>query len=204
MTPICFIFISIAVLVGMCVWLLVKYVRLHLATKRREILEDLGFIKDGLADIVEKGKEVEDLCERLKRHDNAPQPVDIRDVEFAPPGTVLSDNEEVSHRDIDEVFADKPSASLSIEDIEAAFEAGTFAESYKSSYLHQPDKRFKASLGKYVAIRPEFHCQIQRILHAANAECATISGFIDNILFEHFSINAIGIEETLNPSNKRL
>lgn len=198
------IFICVAALMAICMWLLVKCVKLHIDKKRGEILEDLGFMKNGLAAIVEKGKEVEDLCERLKRHDNAPRPIDIRDVEFAPPGTVLSDIEEVSQRDIDKVFADKPSASLSIEDIEAAFEAGTFAESYKSAYLHQPDKRFKASLGKYVAIRPEFHWQIQKILHAANAECATISGFIDNILFEHFSINAIGIEETLNPSNKRV
>lgn len=203
MTPIYIIFISIAGLVGLCVWLLVKYVRLHLATKRREILEDLGFIKDGLADIVEKGKEVEDLCERLKRHENTVQPIDINDVEFVP--DIAPSTDPVISPDINEVFAEKlPRTSLSIAEIEGAFEMNKFADSYKEDYLHQPDKKFKASSGKCVLIRPAYHRKIQDILYAANAECSTISGFIDNILYEHFTNNAINVEEILNPSNKRI
>lgn len=204
MNPIYVILISFAVLLGICVWLLVKCVKLHMATKRREILEDLGFIKEGLAEIIEKGKEVEELCERLKARDNASRPLDIRDVEFAPSDTSLSDIEEAPRIDINEAFADKPSAGFSFEDIEAAFEAGTFAESYKVDYLHQPEKKFKASSGKCVWIRPEHHRKIQDILYVANAECVTISGFIDNILVEHFTKNAINIAEILNPIKKRL
>lgn len=200
MTPIYVMFISFIGLFAVCVWLLVKCVKLHMAMKRREILEDLGSIKDGLSEIIEKGKEVEDLCERIKQRDNTVQPIDIRDVEFAPSGTNLSNLEEETRIDIDETFIEKPSASLSFADIEAAFEAGTFVESYKSDFLHQPDKKFKASSGKCVLIRPDHHRKIQRIISAANAECVTIYGFIDNILCEHFSKNAISIDEILNPS----
>lgn len=204
MTQIYVMLISFSGLFAVCVWLLVKCVKLHMAMKRREILEDFGFIKDGLSEIIQKGKEMDDLCECLKQRDNTAQPIDIRDVEFDPSGTDLSNLEEESRTDIDETFIEKPSASLSFADIEAALEAGTFVESYKSDFLHQPDKKFKASSGKCVLIRPEHHRKIQRILSAVNAECVTIYGFIDNILCEHFSKNAVNIDEILNPNKTRL
>ena len=196
------ILISVAGLVIISMWLLAKCVKLHLDKKREEILEDLGFVKDGLAEIVRKGKEVEDLCERLKEHCNAPGILDINDVEFATDQPIFSETN--STEASMSMPAPAPTASFSIEDMEAAFETGAFAESYRSDYLHLPDKKFKTREGRQIVIRKEYHRRIQNILYMANSECNTIFGFIDNVLSVHFAKNAVNIDEILNPSKKTL
>lgn len=202
MNPMYVILISVAGLVIISMWLLAKCVKLHLDKKREEILEDLGFVKDGLAEIVRKGKEVEDLCERLKGYCNAPGILDINDVEFTTDPAPAIFPEANSPESIESPSDPAPAARLSFEDMEAAFETGAFAESYRTDYLYHPDRKFKAKEGKCVMVRPKYHQLIQDILYLAKTECNTISGFIDNVLSEHFAKNAVNIDEILNPSKK--
>lgn len=195
-------YISLAVMIISAAVIVFLCVKSNVESRKREIrglMEELGKLRNGLLELDEMVKVLDYLGSQMNRAIADNKPVDISDVEFAS-GTDLPNTSE----DTNEVFADTPSAGLSIEDIEAAFEAGTFVETYKSDYLHQPDKKFRASAGKCVLIRPEHHRIIQQILSAANAECVTIYGFIDNILCEHFTRNAINIDEILNPYNKRV
>lgn len=199
-------YISLAVMIISAVVIVFLCVKSNAESKKREIrglMEELGKLRNGLLELDEMVKVLDYLGSQMNRANADNKPVDVNDVEFAS-GTDLPNTSEGTPEDINGVFDDTPSAGLSIEDIEAAFEAGTFAETYKSNYLHQPDKKFKASAGKCVLIRPEHHRIIQQILSAANAECVTIYGFIDNILCEHFTRNAINIDEILNPYNKRV
>ena len=128
--------------------------------------------------------------------------MDINDVEFTTDPAPAIFPEANSPESIESPSDPAPAARLSFEDMEAAFETGAFAESYRTDYLYHPDRKFKAKEGKCVMVRPEYHQLIQDILYLAKTECNTISGFIDNVLSEHFAKNAVNIDEILNPSKK--
>lgn len=92
-------------------------------------------------------------------------------------------------------YADVSMASdVSFEDIEAAMRNVYFSESYKDTFLHEPEKTFRASTGKQVSIRLEYHRSILQLLGAAGCDCSTLIGFLDNVLKDHFKIYGHDIE----------
>lgn len=89
----------------------------------------------------------------------------------------------------------KPMAQgLSFDEIETAIENACASDLYKDTFLHEPEKAFRASTGKQVNIRPEYHRNILLILEAAECDCSTLTGFLDNVLAHHFKnyVNNIG------------
>ena len=44
-----------------------------------------------------------------------------------------------------------------------------------------------------VFIRPEYHHRIMLLLNADDGKCSTFIGFLDNVLSEHFNLNADSI-----------
>lgn len=92
-------------------------------------------------------------------------------------------------------YADVSIASdVSFEDIEAAMRNVYFSESYKDTFLREPEKTFRASTGKQVNIRLEYHRSILQLLGAAGSDCSTLTGFLDNVLKDHFKIYGRDIE----------
>ena len=93
----------------------------------------------------------------------------------------------------------KPKAQgLSFEEIEAAIENACGPELYKDTFLHEPEKAFRASTGKQVNIRPEYHRNILLILEAAGCDCVTLTGFLDNVLAHHFKNYGNNIGKMMN------
>lgn len=93
----------------------------------------------------------------------------------------------------------KPKAQgLSFEEIEAAIENACGPELYKDTFLHEPEKAFRASTGKQVNIRPEYHRNILLILEAAGCDCVTLTGFLDNVLAHHFKNYGNNIGKIIN------
>ena len=89
----------------------------------------------------------------------------------------------------------KPMAQgLSFDEIETAIENACASDLYKDTFLHEHEKAFRASTGKQVNIRPEYHRNILLILEAAECDCSTLTGFLDNVLAHHFKnyVNNIG------------
>lgn len=104
-------------------------------------------------------------------------------------------NSDVIPVDKEGAYADVPMVSdVSFEDIEAAMRNVYFSESYKDTFLHEPEKTFRASTGKQVSIRLEYHRSILQILGAAGCDCSTLTGFLDNVLKDHFKIYGRDIE----------
>lgn len=87
---------------------------------------------------------------------------------------------------------------LAFEEIEAAIENACAPELYKDTFLHEPEKAFRASTGKQVNIRPEYHRNILLILEAAGCDCVTLTGFIDNVLAPHFKNYGCNIGKIIN------
>ncbi len=85
-------------------------------------------------------------------------------------------------------------SDVSFEDMETAVRNAYFSESYKGAFLHEPEKTFRASTGKQVNIRLEYHRSILQLLGAAGCDCSTLTGFIDNVLEDHFKIYGRDIE----------
>lgn len=93
----------------------------------------------------------------------------------------------------------KPQAEgLAFEEIEAVIENACAPELYKDTFLHEPEKAFRASTGKQVNIRPEYHRNILLILEAAGCDCATLTGFLDNVLDHHFKNYGSNIGKIIN------
>lgn len=84
------------------------------------------------------------------------------------------------------------------EEIEAAIENACGPELYKDTFLHEPEKAFRASTGKQVNIRPEYHRNILLILEAAGCDCVTLTGFLDNVLAHHFKNYGNNIGKIIN------
>lgn len=92
----------------------------------------------------------------------------------------------------------KPKAQgLSFEDLETAFKEAVPSDFYEMAFLHEPEKPFKTSSGKQVSIRMEHHKKIMMLLEASNSRCTTITGFIDNVLSDHFNMNRESIEDII-------
>ena len=93
----------------------------------------------------------------------------------------------------------KPKAQgLSFDEIETAIENVCASELYKATFLHEPEKAFRTSSGKQVNIRPEYHRNILLILEAAGCDCATLTGFLDNVLAHHFKNYGNNIGKIIN------
>ena len=93
----------------------------------------------------------------------------------------------------------KPMAQgLSFDEIETAIENACASNLYKDTFLHEPEKAFRASTGKQVNIRPEYHRNILLILEAAGCDCATLTGFLDNVLAHHFKNYGCNIGKIIN------
>lgn len=87
---------------------------------------------------------------------------------------------------------------VAFEEIEAAIENACGLELYKGTFLHEPEKAFRASTGKQVNIRPEYHRNILLILEAAGCDCVTLTGFLDNVLAHHFKNYGNNIGKIIN------
>lgn len=83
---------------------------------------------------------------------------------------------------------------LSSEEMESAFESVPIADLYKDAFLHETENPFKATSGKQVCIRKGYHRVITMLLESAECPCSTITGFIDNVLSDHFNMNRDSIE----------
>lgn len=83
---------------------------------------------------------------------------------------------------------------LSSEEMESAFESVPIADLYKDAFLHETENSFKATSGKQVCIRKGYHRVITMLLESAECPCSTITGFIDNVLSDHFNMNRDSIE----------
>lgn len=93
----------------------------------------------------------------------------------------------------------KPMAQgLSFDEIETAIENACTSDLYKDTFLHEPEKAFRASTGKQVNIRPEYHRNILLILEAAECDCSTLTGFLDNVLAHHFKNYGNNIGKIIN------
>lgn len=97
----------------------------------------------------------------------------------------------------------EPAASgIGISEIEAALGSSMSESKYRSTYLHDPVNLFKASNGKQVYIRADYHRKISFLLSAAECGCNTITGFLDNLLTEHFSRNSTYVNTILDSRYK--
>lgn len=66
---------------------------------------------------------------------------------------------------------------------------GMILRAFKNIYCSRFLKRvnIRSNSGKMVCIRKEYHHRIQRILNASGNDKVTLSGYIDNVLTEHFA-----------------
>ena len=83
---------------------------------------------------------------------------------------------------------------LSSEEMESTFESVPLADLYKDAFLHETENPFRATSGKQVCIRKGYHRVITMLLESAECPCSTITGFIDNVLSDHFNMNRDSIE----------
>lgn len=83
---------------------------------------------------------------------------------------------------------------LSSEEMESAFESIPIADLYKDAFLHETENPFRTTSGKQVCIRKGYHKVITMLLESAECPCSTITGFIDNVLSDHFNMNRDSIE----------
>lgn len=83
---------------------------------------------------------------------------------------------------------------LSSEEMESMFESVPIADLYKDAFLHETENPFRATSGKQVCIRKGYHRVITMLLESAECPCSTITGFIDNVLSDHFNMNRDSIE----------
>lgn len=65
--------------------------------------------------------------------------------------------------------------------------------SYRDHFLKEPNA--KARSGKLVYVRKEYHERISRIIQVIGENDASLYGFIDNVLTEHFTIHKDEITE---------
>lgn len=130
--------------------------------------------------------------------DTSPQPVgevSLNDVEL------VSDDTCQTARN-DSPFQDMPLTNgLSFEDIEKVFGQVVTEDTYKRSFLHKPENMFRTSTGKQVSIREEYHKTIMWLLNAGAGECNTFTGFLDNLLAEHFITHGETIRNIVKSSN---
>lgn len=102
----------------------------------------------------------------------------------------------------DSPVRDKPLANgLSYNDIEKVFDQVFTEDTYKRTFLRHPQNMFRASTGKQVSIREEYHKTLMWLLNAGAGECNTFTGFLDNLLAEHFITHGETIRNIVKSSN---
>lgn len=95
-----------------------------------------------------------------------------------------------NHRD---AIPEPDSRGFDLTELEQTLETDMAKNIYKEIYLREPVDIFRASQGKAVFIRPEYHHRIMLLLNADDGKCSTFIGFLDNVLSEHFNLNADSI-----------
>lgn len=95
-----------------------------------------------------------------------------------------------SHRD---AMPEPDSRGFDLTELEQTLKTDMAKNIYKEIYLREPVDIFRASQGKAVFIRPEYHHRIMLLLNADDGKCSTFIGFLDNVLSEHFNLNADSI-----------
>ena len=130
--------------------------------------------------------------------DTTPQPVgDASVIDFEP----ISDDI-FQPTGNDSPVRDKPLANgLSYNDIEKVFDQVFTEDTYKRTFLRHPQNMFRASTGKQVSIREEYHKTLMWLLNAGAGECNTFTGFLDNLLAEHFITHGETIRNIVKSSN---
>lgn len=130
--------------------------------------------------------------------DTTPQPVgDASVIDFEP----ISDDI-FQPTGNDSPVRDKPLANgLSYNDIEKVFDQVFTEDTYKRTFLRHPQNMFRASTGKQVSIREEYHKTLMWLLNAGAGECNTFTGFLDNLLAEHFITHGETIMNIVKSSN---
>lgn len=130
--------------------------------------------------------------------DTTPQPVDDRsvtDVEPNPDDIYQTANN-------NSPVQDKPLANgLSYDDIEKVLGQVFTEDTYKRTFLRKPENMFRSSAGKQVSIREEYHKTLMWLLNAGAGECNTFTGFLDNLLAEHFITHGETIRNIVKSSN---
>lgn len=97
---------------------------------------------------------------------------------------------------------DKPMANgLSYDDIEKVIGQVFTEDTYKRTFLRQPENMFRSSTGKQVSIREEYHKALMWLLNAGAGDCNTFTGFLDNLLAEHFITHGETIRNIVKSSN---
>ena len=103
---------------------------------------------------------------------------------------------------VDNPVQDGPLTSgLSYDDIDKVFEQVFTEDAYRKTYLRQPENMFRASTGKQVSIRGEYHRTIMWLLNAGAGDCNTFTGFLDNLLAEHFNQYGNAIRNIVKSGN---
>lgn len=102
----------------------------------------------------------------------------------------------------DSPVQDKPFANgLSYDDIEEVLGQMFTEDTYKRTFLRNPQNMFRSSTGKQVSIREEYHKTLMWLLNAGAGECNTFTGFLDNLLAEHFITHGETIRNIVKSSN---
>lgn len=92
-------------------------------------------------------------------------------------------------------------SGLSYDDIEKVFELVFTEDTYRKTFLRKPENMFRSSTGKQVSIREEYHRTLMWLLNAGAGDCNTFTGFIDNLLAEHFNKYGETIRNIVKSSN---
>lgn len=130
--------------------------------------------------------------------DTTPQPVGDASVTDFEPGP----DDICQPTSNDSVVQDKPLANgLSYDDIEKVLGQVLTEDTYKRTFLRKPENMFRTSTGKQVSIREEYHKTLMRLLNAGAGECNTFTGFLDNLLAEHFITHGETIRNIVKSSN---
>ena len=102
----------------------------------------------------------------------------------------------------DSPVQDKPLANgLSYDDIEKVLGQVLTEDTYKRTFLRKPENMFRSSTGEQVSIREEYHKTLMWLLNAGAGECNTFTGFLDNLLAEHFITHGETIRNIVKSSN---
>ena len=171
---------------------------LFLVLKRNRTASKTGFDTppelQEIINLVKKDvKELNEIITNLKVSSQPP-------IQLIPEATPFSD---VDIKDVS--FADEPepiASGISIAELEAALRNIPYESEYRNIYLHDPVNLFKASNGKQVYIRADYHRKISFLLSAAECGCNTITGFLDNLLTEHFTRNSTSVNAILDSMYK--
>jgi len=114
--------------------------------------------------------------------------------------SIYADASTDSQRD---AIPEPDSRGFDLTELEQTLKTDMAKNIYKEIYLREPVDIFRASQGKAVFIRPEYHHRIMLLLNADDGKCSTFIGFLDNVLSEHFNLNADSINGIISSRYKQ-